>query len=280
MTIAIALKVGDGIVLGADSASTLAGPGGVMNVYFNAEKVFNLVKGWPIGAVTYGLGGLDGRSIASLAKDLRKEMQPAGNAALDKASYTIEEVAGRVRKFFYEERYQRQMPLRFRDATGTEHAQFPPMGFLIAGFSAGQAHPEVWQVEISEDGSCPPPQQLLDRSTSGAVWRGQPEALNRVMRGWSSQVHHGLVNSGISAGDVERFLGALPVEPLIAPAMPLHDAIDLVHYMVDLTVGFVRFIPGPPSVHGPTDSAAITLHEGFRWVRRKHCYSAELNPPV
>lgn len=280
MTIAIALKVGDGIVLGADSASTLAGPNGVVNVYFNAEKLFNLVKGWPIGAVTYGLGGLDGRSISSLAKDLRKELQPGSKTALDAASYTIEEVAHRVRSFFYEDRYAKQMPLRYAEPGGAEVISFPPMGFLVAGFSAGQSHPEVWQVEILSDGTSPPPQQLLDQSQSDAVWRGQPEALNRVMRGWSAQVHAGLTRSGIPAPEVERFLRSLVVEPLIAPAMPLHDAIDLVHYMVDTTVGFVRFTPGPPSVHGPTDSAAITLHEGFRWVRRKHYYSVELNPPA
>jgi hypothetical protein len=50
--------------------------------------------------------------------------------------------------------------------------------------------------------------------------------------------------------------------------------------MVDVTVGFVKFRPGPPTVAEPTDVAAITKHEGFRWVRRKHYYSQELNPTV
>lgn len=69
MTIAICLKVGDGVVLGADSASTLMSGGGVLNVYFNAEKVINLRKGFPIGALTYGLGGLSGRSIRAWRKN-------------------------------------------------------------------------------------------------------------------------------------------------------------------------------------------------------------------
>ena len=56
MTIAVAVKVGDGVVLGADSASTLSSNGGVVNVYFNAEKIINLVKGLPLGMVVYGLG--------------------------------------------------------------------------------------------------------------------------------------------------------------------------------------------------------------------------------
>ncbi|MDP1858326.1 MAG: hypothetical protein Q8K82_06640 [Gemmatimonadaceae bacterium] len=62
--------------------------------------------------------------------------------------------------------------------------------------------------------------------------------------------------------------------------MPLQDAIDLVKYMVDVTVGFVRFIPGAPTGVEPTDVAAITRHEGFRLVRRKHYYSSDLSPTL
>lgn len=54
MTIAIVVKVGDGLVLGADSAATLGGVGGVANVYFNAEKLSNLVKGLPLGMAVFG----------------------------------------------------------------------------------------------------------------------------------------------------------------------------------------------------------------------------------
>ena len=50
MTIVLALKVGDGVVLGADSASTIVGDqNSYHNSYFNAEKLFNLVKGMITG---------------------------------------------------------------------------------------------------------------------------------------------------------------------------------------------------------------------------------------
>jgi hypothetical protein len=62
--------------------------------------------------------------------------------------------------------------------------------------------------------------------------------------------------------------------------MPIQDAIDLVHFLIDVTCGFVRFAPGPATVAQPIDSAAITRHEGFRWVRRKHYYSSTLNLPI
>jgi hypothetical protein len=68
--------------------------------------------------------------------------------------------------------------------------------------------------------------------------------------------------------------------PLVMPAMPLQDAIELAEFMVDLTIKWVRFAPGPPTVAGPIEIAAISKHEGFRWIRRKHYYSMEFNPEV
>lgn len=66
--------------------------------------------------------------------------------------------------------------------------------------------------------------------------------------------------------------------PLIVPSMPLQDAIDLAEFCVDLTIKFSRFTPGAPNVGGPIDLAAITKHEGSRWVRRKYYFDRALNP--
>jgi hypothetical protein len=70
------------------------------------------------------------------------------------------------------------------------------------------------------------------------------------------------------------------LEPVVHPTMPIQDAIDLVHLLVDTTCGYVRFAPGPATVAPPIDSAAITRHDGFRWIRRKHYYSQESNLPM
>jgi hypothetical protein len=282
MTIAIALKVGDGVVLGADSAATLSGEGGVVNVYFNAEKLFNLVKGMPLGMAVYGLGGLSGRSVTSLAKDLRQRFMSNDPAwHLDAGSYTMAWVAERVRAFFYDELYLSEYPLKGVAPDGRSVEVWATMGFFIAGFSAGANHPELWKIEIDANGGSLPAALEFGENESGkAVWAGDPEALNRLFRGYSGQVRTGLVAAGLAQAEVDQFLGALRMEPLIVSAMPLQDAIDLVKYMVDVTVGFVKFRPGPPTVAEPTDVAAITKHEGFRWVRRKHYYSQELNPTV
>ena len=57
---------------------------------------------------------------------------------------------------------------------------------------------------------------------------------------------------------------------LSAPAMPIQDAIDLARFLVETTIGFVRFaVFLPKSVGGAVQIAAITKHEGFRWVQRR-----------
>lgn len=89
----------------------------------------------------------------------------------------------------------------------------------------------------------------------------------------------GLVQQGIPEDEAAQFLQGLLYEPLIHPAMPLQDGIDLVRYVIEVQTGFVRFTPGAPTVSGPIDVAAITQHEGFRWVQRKHWYSSEYNLP-
>jgi hypothetical protein len=279
MTIAVALKVGDGVVLGADSASTLTAGSQFVNAYFNAEKVFNLCKGLPVGAVTYGLGTLGNRSIAVLSKELREHFSAGGKWELKRGHFTIKDVASRMQEFFYVDRYQREWPRELPNPrTGKVESVFAEMGFMIAGYSANEREAEVWTLEIDRSGNCDVSAIMPVGVPAGAEAKGQPEALLRLLNGWSPRILEGLVASGIPSDDALTFLRSQAMEPLVQLGMPIQDAIDLVKYLIEVTAGFVRFIPGAPSVHEPIDIAAITFHENFRWVRRKHYFSAELNP--
>jgi hypothetical protein len=283
MTIALALKVGDGLVFGADSAVTVTGADGGVNVYFNAEKVFNLVKGLPIGGVFYGLGAVQNRSMASLLKDLREEMiTPGSKFYLDQNAYTIEEAARLVRAFLYEDRYCKEYPKKVPDpAGGPPRDHFDVLGVMIGGYSARAEQSEVWTLTVDENGQCGdavcaiPPDQ-----PAGLQAGAQFEAVLRLIQGWSPRILQGMVASGIDEATARKFLTQQPMERLINAVMPVQDAIELVDYLIRVTAGFVKFIPGHLFVAEPIDLAAITRHERFKWVRRKHYYSAELNPPL
>ena len=109
MTIAISLKVNDGLVLASDSASTLMeqGKADVLQVFNNAAKIFALRKGLPIGLMTWGAGSIGRAAISTLAKDLRQRFTKPDEAHqdwhLDPEAYTMADVARQVRQFMYEE---------------------------------------------------------------------------------------------------------------------------------------------------------------------------------
>ncbi len=149
MTIAIGLKVGDAVVMGTDSATTMmSADGQAVNSYFTGEKMINLVYGLPIGLATYGLGGMSGRSVIRHARDLRAQMGAAGSPLhIDPHRYTMEEVATKVRHFFFTERYEA--------AYGAE-ATASLMGFIIGGYSASETSPEIWEVQM-QGATCGPP---------------------------------------------------------------------------------------------------------------------------
>jgi ATP-dependent protease HslVU (ClpYQ) peptidase subunit len=68
MTVLVSVKINDGVVMAADSASSFASG----MVYRHADKIVNLRQGLPIGAMVTGAGGIGNESIDTLLKDLRR----------------------------------------------------------------------------------------------------------------------------------------------------------------------------------------------------------------
>jgi len=272
MTIAISMKVNDGIVLAADSAASIMAeiPGteeiGVINIHEHADKVFNLEKGSPIGAITWGIGGIGNSSISTLMKDFRKEPNGVPGGEID-----IQDVTHRLVDFVYERHY--------RPAFETWKKK-PNIGFMVVGYSRGEDFAEEWLFEIV-DGQLVAPRKIRGENESGLTWNGEIEVIARLYLGFGSRIGDALRDIGLEHDLVEKTIGGLRQRlsvPLVVPAMPIQDAIDLAEFLVETTVKFSQYSPGAPTVGGPIDIAAITKHEGFRWVRRKHYFKAELNP--
>jgi hypothetical protein len=90
-----------------------------------------------------------------------------------------------------------------------------------------------------------------------------------------------LKKAGVPAGTIPAVMSAVHNQlgiQLVEPPMPIQDAIDLAEFFVTTTAGLSRFRRGAATVGGPVESAAITKHEGFKWVKRKHYFSDSLNP--
>ena len=50
--------------------------------------------------------------------------------------------------------------------------------------------------------------------------------------------------------------------------MPVQDAINFATYILDTTIGAVRFAPGVAPCGGPLQVAAVIPDEGFHWVAK------------
>lgn len=285
MTIAVSLKVNEGVVFATDSASTLSIVNGAtgqltgQNVYNSAAKLFNLYKGLPIGAMTWGQGNIRHASISTLMKDLRRRFagqdEDHDDWTLVPAGYDLGEIADRVREFMYEEQYKPA----FKKA-----AQKPVVGFAVAGYSAGAELPELYEIVVDKNGKCPKPRLRRKAEDGGLDWWGQPEAITRIVLGVSGHAEQALIQvaklNPKEATRVNQALRSSLQAPLVNDAMPLQDGIELAVFLVEATKAFTRFSFGANTVGGPVEVAAITKHEGFKWVRRKHYYDDVLNPPV
>ncbi len=276
MTIVVTLKVTDGLVLAADSAATFYVPtaGGVVTkIYNHANKIFNLRKVWSIGAMAYGAGGVGASSVETLSKDLRARFSDEGDGDyfLNKNSYTIQEVATKARKFLFEESYLKA----FTDP--------PPdfaMGYRVCGYSAGAQLPEIWEFFITGS-QCEQPYRVQAQEEFGLRWAGETEALDRLLLGFTPAmlgwlVHKGFIqpqDTGPTHLELINHFGA----PLVLPAMPIQDAIDVARFAVETAARYARYGMRPETIGGAIELAAITKHEGFKWVARKHYYTTELN---
>jgi hypothetical protein len=255
----------------------------VMNIYNNANKVFNLHKALPIGALTFGTGNIGPASISSLAKDMRRRFHgddPAHDRwKLDPSTYDVETVAQKVKEFLYDEQWKPIVEDKL--PAGLPDEKKPSMGFLVGGYSNNADQPSLFMLPIG-GGLNPDPVEVLSGG-AGMQWWGQPEAITRLATGVSLDIDKALENmgTGLNAPQRVQFVEQIRAQisrPLISDAMPIQDAIDLAHFLVETTVKFVRFLPGDKVVGGPIEVATITKHEGFKWVSRKHFYDTRLNP--
>ena len=128
---------------------------------------------------------------------------------------------------------------------------------------------------------CAAPRQIQAEQEFGPLWDGEFEALDRLIFGLGTKFNEAYTEHGLSAeraADARAKLAPELYEPLFLEAMPIHDAVDLARFLVQTTIGFVKFsVSRPKTVGGPIEIAAITKHEGFKWIERRHFFPPEHN---
>lgn len=260
MTVAIAVKVSEGLVLAADSALTVEGEvrtaegqthRGVLQIYSHATKLAQ-IRDWPVGTITWGVGQIGKRTIESLVREF-------ANSLPDKQDLDLRSLAENLYQF---------VEARYRRAFGNEQ---PDLGLQVAGYSPTGFFPEQYLLTFPADASGPVTDARPDNPDGspnfGANWYGLTDAIVRLHKGFEPRAMQALVSAGVSP-EVAARIHAFEY-PILFEAMPLQDAIDFAAWIAEVVIGRFRFVAGPALCVGPVDIAAITRHGGFQWIRQK-----------
>ncbi len=264
MSLAIAFKGPEGIVLAADSRVTLNVEMQTGNAtaiipatYDNASKMLKVAEQEFVGVITYGLGAIgkvEPRTAHSYVPEFESELKKAGRLK-------VKAFAKRLSEFFMKQWQNEMEP--------PEKYKGPPMAFLIGGYDPGDPYGQIYEIHI------PTKPELTEQQKDvfGMVWGGQLEITSRILNGFDP----GLLSSikkflKLPEDKAEELLEHLkPRFGLQIPYqfLPLQDCVDLAIFLVRATVALQSWQTGIRGVGGAIDVATITRQEGFRYIQRK-----------
>lgn len=251
MSVSIAIKVSDGLVLASDSSTTIAvtddeGNTGIAKVYENANKIAQ-INSCPVGVLTWGVGSLQSKTITRLVEEFGE------NHAAD--SGFNKELLNDFIDFF------RRLYL---DEFGEEGEQRPGLGLAIGGV-IGSGEPTLHMVEFPEPAEI---NNLRAEGNFGANWFGQVDAISRLHKGYDPKLPTLLrQNTDMSDEEIKDTLSQLE-QTVYWGGMPLQDAVSIADYLISTSKDYYKYGSGAPTCGGPTDIAVIS-HGEFKWVEQK-----------
>jgi hypothetical protein len=263
MTIAAAYLCSDGVVLGADSASTNLMPAlpntpPTSLILNHTQKVFEIGPPYqsPFALCTWGDGMVGGttshRTIVARLSDL---IQPG---------ITTQAVAEHLRDLVQQ----------------AANGAGGPMGFYLAGTDPANHNPRLFLLEFN-NGICT---TIAAQTRIGPYLSGIPNIFNRLMIGFDDSLPTTLrENLRVGLGNPANFDQVFDVAfantasrlPLSGqPNLPMREAIDFVHTSIYTTVKFFKFSLGIHFCGGPAEVGFVSTDRPFRWVTHKEFDSA------
>ncbi len=268
MSLGIAFKGPEGIVLAADSRVTLnaarSQPNGQVLVlpatFDNATKLLK-VKGQDfVGAVTYGVGAI-GQRAPRTAHSYLPELEAKIAASNGGARLAVEDFAKELSEFFMDQ-WNTQM-------AGVPNPAGNDMVFLIGGYDHNAPYGRVFEFYVP---SRPVPTERFTGGEFGAVWGGQREFVDRLIKGYDprtldlAEAELGLdsASKGRLANKLDELMTPIPFQFL-----PLQDCVDLSIFLVRTTMKLQTWIVDVRGVGGAVDVATITKTDGFSAIQLK-----------
>jgi hypothetical protein len=285
MSLGIAIKGPEGIVLAADSRVTLfnqvqpPAPAPAMLVpatFDNATKLLSFgldgEKRSYIAAVTYGAGAIgpqqQPRTAHSFLPELDNELAEELGKQPGRERLSVRQSAVCLSNFFMRQWRSANMPVPVQ--------QGGDMVFLVAGYDKdehGKDEPygKVFEVFVPNN---PTPLEKIPMGEFGIVWGGQRSIADRILQGFDAAAL-GIIFDFFKVPqqqrtpDLENYMK--PRLPLKIPIafLPLQDCVDLATFIVRATAQLQEWTVELRGVGGAIDIATITRTQGFKAVRLK-----------
>jgi hypothetical protein len=267
MSVAVVVKVSEGLVLGTDSAAAIHGrveadggiQEGVLKVFYHAKKLLQ-IGDFPIGMCTWGRAFVGMRTIESLVREWERDnhwQSQVDYGNHNQEPFTVKACAEGLRRHLAEV-YDREF--------GTDAAGQPVVGVVVGGYSSGEFFPDIWRFSVPTDQAVL--NQRPDRDGKpdfGASWFGLTDAIIRLHWGRDDAIIDLISDRySIPESELRAVLDRLQYQVPFA-VMPLQDAIEYVNYMINVAIGRFRFVVGPELCGGSALVAAIT-QDRFAWA--------------
>ena len=258
MSIVASVKVYDGVVLAADSVTSITGTGAqaaqFIKSYRHARKLFQLGR-LPIGVVIYGVGNFGRRSVENYITEFVATRVPTFTTDAQQA---VNAVAIDLHTFL-----QTAYTAAFGQLAPNDQ---PVFGLLLAGYTPNNPLPEEWEFILPAD---PQPRLTRPLNEFGSGWRGITLPFMRLYRGFDPRIQQRLVALGVAQAVVDQVKNEFPNLPIPFDGMPLQDACDFAHFILSTTIYCSRFEVGVAACGHPIDLAVITRAGGFEWIAEK-----------
>lgn len=269
MSVAVLFNLSDGLVLAVDSAVTVFDGTGIAKVFEDSEKLFQL-SGQRIGIATYGMAGLEGRTIGSYLR----EFETTGNNAAEVPTLPISEVVERLRVFFM------NAYVRFAEQfLGIPYDQIPDdrkgdFGLLVGGFSPSAFLSEAWEILIPWNSSPNSARQVFGPGQFGCAWFATSAPIHRYLKGidrdllleWFDTVEK-ILGRPLTDQEATTFndITSQHEYRLKTDSMPIQAGIDCARFLVSLVINHYRFASRDPIVGGKPKIGVVTYRaESFR----------------
>lgn len=304
MTIAACHLSPEGVILGADSTSTIYSKGGKKFHLDYEQKIFEVGgPGASVGLTTWGAGRFGSTSHRTIASQLGNEHRQNRYSSIEvlaKRLATLVDDAlslsvggqsewDRLKKD-YLDRYNKFMDFwrNQEQKDPADRKQYDPKefeylnqlheykrgGYFLAGRINSSAQCEAFEVQFGLEVSARGPviKPLVHETPN---FRGIPTVMQRLVMGYDEELVNRLMQSSQWTGSHEDLLKVLEVSNYrVRPELlPLRDAIDWIHTVIHTTNRAMKF-SGELSCGGPVEVAVITTDRPFRWVRHKRLDAA------